>query len=165
MVVSPRNIFALQIIAILLAMLNLSNIKIEYVADFLPLFDVMIIYYFAILRPQIFAVWFLFLLGMISDAINGFPLGITALSYIIAVKSFNAFNQHTIIDESFQRIFGQFIAFVFCILSLKWLFLSIYNLQAYNIITPLIQLIITSTIYVFMHKFFGYLDRKLLSGA
>ena len=59
-----RGVFVLQAIAVVFAMLNLSNIKIEYVADFLPLFDVMIIFYFAVLRPEAFRIWFLFLLGI-----------------------------------------------------------------------------------------------------
>ncbi|MES2676794.1 MAG: rod shape-determining protein MreD [Pseudomonadota bacterium] len=162
MTTSLRNIVILQIIAILFAMLNLSNIKIEYVANFLPLFDVMIIYYFAVLRPQVFAVWFLFLLGLIGDSINGFPLGITSLSYILTVKLFNSLNQRILVKENFQQIFGQFIAFAFIILFLKWAMLSIYHFKNYNFVNPMIQLVITATLYVLLHKFFDYLDKKLL---
>ncbi len=165
MTVSLRNIVILQIIAILFAMLNLSNIKIEYVADFLPLFDVMIIYYFAVLRPEVFAVWFLFLLGIITDSINGFPLGITSLSYILTVKLFNVLNQKMLLKENFQQIFGQFIAFVFSILLLKWSMLSIYHFKSYNFVGSAIQMFITSTLYVLLHKFFDYLDKKLLKGS
>ena len=165
MTVSLRNIVILQIIAILFAMLNLSNIKIEYVADFLPLFDVMIIYYFAVLRPEVFAVWFLFLLGIITDSINGFPLGITSLSYILTVKLFNVLNQKMLLKENFQQIFGQFIAFVFSILLLKWSMLSIYHFKSYNFVGSAIQMFITSTLSVLLHKFFDYLDKKLLKGS
>jgi len=143
-------------------MLNLSDIKIDYLADFLPLFDVMIIYYFAVLKPEIFAIWFLFLLGIISDSINGFPLGITSFCYIMAVKLFVAFNNRTTIQQNFHHILRQFVAFTFLILFLKWLIISIYHLKPYNIIIPLIHLIITSIIYIFMHLFFYYLDKKLL---
>jgi len=165
MTISLRNIVILQIIAILFAMLNLSNIKIEYVADFLPLFDVMIIYYFAVLRPEVFAVWFLFLLGIITDSINGFPLGITSLSYILTVKLFNVLNQRMLLKENFQQIFGQFIAFVFSILFLKWSMLSLYHFKSYNFVGSTIQMFITSTLYVLLHKFFDYLDKKLLKGS
>ncbi len=162
MLTNLKSIFILQIIAIGFAMLNLSNIKIEYVADFLPLFDVMIIYYFAVVRPNVFGVWFLFLLGIVGDSINGFPLGITPLCYILIVKLFNALNQRMVIKENFQQTFLQFIAFIFSILFLKWLILSIYHFKTYNFINPIIQLVITSTLYVLMHKFFDFLDKKLL---
>ncbi len=157
-----RNIFALQIIAVLFAMLNLSNIKIEYVADFLPLFDVMIIYYFAVLKPNVFSAWFLFLLGIISDSINGFPLGVTSICYIVLVKLFRGLNQRMVMQENFHQILLQFFAFAFSVLFLKWLIISIYHFQIYNIINPLIQLVITCTIYILMHRFFDYLDRSLL---
>jgi rod shape-determining protein MreD len=157
-----RNIFVLQILAVLFAMLNLSNIKIEYVADFLPLFDVMIIYYFAVFKSDVFMVWFLFLLGIISDSINGFPLGVTSICYILLVKLFRVLNQRMMMQENFHQIFGQFVAFAFSILFLKWLIISVYYFKIYNIISPIIQLVITSTIYVLMHQVFGFLDRKLL---
>ena len=160
-----RNIFVLQIIAVLFAMLNLSNIKIEYVADFLPLFDVMIIYYFAVLKPDVFMVWFLFLLGIISDSINGFPLGVTSICYILLVKLFRILNQRMVMQENFHQIFGQFIAFTFSILFLKWAIISIYHFKTYNIISPIIQLVVTCTIYVLMHRVFDYLDKKLLGNA
>ena len=160
--ISRKNILILQIIATFFAMLNLSNIKIEYIADFLPLFDVMIIYYFAVLRPEIFRIWFLFLLGIIADAISGFPLGITSFCYIMSVKLFVAFNKRATIQQNFYQIFGQFVAFVFLILLFKWLIISLYYFKLYNIINPLIHLAITSIIYIFMHQVFYYLDKKLL---
>jgi len=160
--VDRKSVFILQIIAVFLAMLNLSDIKVNYLADFLPLFDVMIIYYFAVLRPGIFAIWFLFVLGIISDSISGVPLGITSFCYIIAVKLFVAINNRATIQQNFYQIFGQFIAFTFVILLLKWLIISVYSLKFYNIINPLIHLTITSITYIFMHMFFHSLDKKLL---
>ncbi|MFT6220297.1 MAG: rod shape-determining protein MreD [Myxococcota bacterium] len=157
-----RNIFAIQIIAIFFAIFNLSNINIDVIADYLPLFDVMIIYYFAVFRQDVFAIWFLFVLGLISDSINGFPLGMTSLIYIIAIKSFNAFNQRSSFEKNFHQIFIQFIAFISLITFSKWLFLSLYNLTFYNFSAPIIQLIVTALFYIFMHKFFSYLDTKLL---
>jgi rod shape-determining protein MreD len=160
--INRKNIFILQIIATFFAMLNLSNIKIDYIADFMPLFDVMIIYYFAVLRSEIFGIWFLFLLGIIADSIGGFPLGITSLSYIISVKFFVALNKRTAIQDSFYQILWQFVAFAFLILILKWLMISLYDFKLYSIINPLIHLAITSVFYIFMHKVLYYLDKKLL---
>lgn len=162
---SLGRVFILYLIAIVFAMFNLSNVKIDYVADFLPLFDVMIIYYFAVYQPQIFSMWFLFVLGLISDSLNGFPLGITSFCYIVAVKMFNALNQRTVARESFQQILQQFVAFAFVVLFLKWLLLSIYYFKFYNALSPLIQLTISTVLYVLMHKFFDYLNRKLLGNT
>jgi rod shape-determining protein MreD len=158
----PGKVLTLYIIAIFLTMLTLSNIKVTAIANFLPLFDVMIIYYFAIYRPNIFSAWFLFLLGLMSDAMNGLPLGLTSIIYIIAVKIFIHLGQKIMVRENFKQVFQQFTAFIFTILALKWLFLSLYYLKLYNIYPPLIQFSISISIYVIMHKFFDYLSKTLL---
>ncbi|MFT6332108.1 MAG: rod shape-determining protein MreD [Lentimonas sp.] len=158
-----KSLLALQLIAIFFATMNFSNIKIDYIADYLPFFDIMIIFYFTILRPQVFSIWFLFILGVIADSITGIPLGITSLIYIIVVKLFNNLNQKLIIKENFIQLLIKFAIFSFATVFMKWLFLSIYFLQIYNIINPLIQLFITINLYVFMHKLFNLLDKKLLS--
>ncbi|MFT6106867.1 MAG: rod shape-determining protein MreD [Rickettsiales bacterium] len=162
MVINYKNIFIIQIIAVFFAIFNLSSINIDSVADYLPLFDVMIIYYFAVLRKDIYPVWLLFILGLICDSINGFPLGMTSIIYIVAVKSFNAFNQRASFEQNFRQIFIQFIAFLSLIMICKWIILSLYDLKFYNFLNPLIQIIITSLFYIFMHRFFNYLDTKLL---
>jgi rod shape-determining protein MreD len=160
--INYKNILILQIIATFFAMLNLSSIKIDYIADFMPLFDVMIIYYFTVLKSETFGIWFLFILGILADSIGGFPLGITSFCYIMSVKFFVALNKRTAIQDSFYQIFWQFVAFAFLISLLKWLIISFYDFQFYSIINPLIHLAITSVFYVFMHKVFYYLDKKLL---
>lgn len=132
------------------------------ISDYLPLFDVMIIYYFTIIRPRVFAIWFLFVLGLVCDSINGFPLGITALTYILTVKLFHALSHRVVLKENFGEVLGQFVFFAFVIFFLKWLMLSLYNLEIYNFVSPLIQLSTTCVAYILMHRFFSYLDKKLL---
>ena len=52
----------LYLIAILLTIFNLTDIKSSAFPSFAPLFDVMIIYYFAVYRTAMFGFWFLFFL-------------------------------------------------------------------------------------------------------
>ncbi len=152
----------LYLIAILFAIFNLSNIKSSAAISYIPLFDVMMIFYFAVYRPGIFTLWFLVVLGIWSDALNGLPMGITSLCYIIAVKFFGILNQRLMMKENFRQILEQFVGFIFMVLMLKWLLLSIYNLTFYNVNAALIQVAFSSVLYVIMHKFFDYLSLKLL---
>jgi rod shape-determining protein MreD len=153
--------YLIHLIAICFAMLGLSNIKIEYVADFLPLFDVMIIYYFAILRPHFLPSWFLFIMGLFTDALNGFPLGMTAIFYILLAKVFCEINHKMAPLDGFGQILRQFFAFCMALMLLKWLFLSLFHLQFYNFWAPFLQIIISCTLYVLLHKFFHFLEVKL----
>ncbi len=67
-----------------------------------------------------------------------------------------------IIRENFRQIWQQFIAFCFLFLLIKWLILSAFNSTFSSVITPLVQFILSSALYVLMHKFFDYLSEKLL---
>lgn len=158
---SVSRVIALHLIAILFVIFNVSDIRIAGLSSLLPLFDLMMIFYFAIFR-NVFSIWFVFLLGIWNDALNGNPLGTTALCYILLIKFFSLVNSKMLIRENFAQIWQQFIAFCFLFLLMKWTILSVFNGAAYSVITPLVQLGLSSVLYVLMHKFFDYLSVKLL---
>ena len=156
----PR-IAALHLIAILFVIFNISDIRIAGLTSVIPLFDLMMIFSFAVFK-NVFSIWFIFLLGIWCDALNGNPLGITSLCYILLVKLFLAMNIRMMIQENFDQLWRQFIAFCFLFLLMKWTMLSIFNGAVYAVISPLVQLALSSVLYVVMHKFFDYLGQKLL---
>ena len=152
----------LYLIAILFVIMNISSIKIAGISNVIPLFDLMLVFYFATLR-RTFALWFIFLLGIWNDALSGTPLGATALCYIILIKLFLLVNNKVLMRESFIQVWQQFVAFSFLFLSLKWLLVSLFNDNIQSLTTPMVQLVLSAAIYVPMHKFFDYLSHKLLS--
>lgn len=158
---SISRVIVLHLIAILFVITNVSDIRIAGVSDLIPLFDLMMIFYFAVFKDT-FSIWFIFLLGVWNDALNGNPLGATALCYILLIKLFSLLNSKMMIRENFQQIWQQFIAFCFLFLLMKWALLSMFNGAAYSVVTPLVQFVLTSLLYILMHKFFDYLSQKLL---
>ena len=156
----PRLI-ALHLIAILFVIINVSDIRIAGLTNVIPLFDLMMIFYFGLFK-NVFSIWFIFILGMWSDALCGNPLGLTALCYILLVKLFMMLNGRMMIRENFDQLWKQFIAFCALFLLMKWAMLSIFNSAVYSIISPLAQLALSCVLYVVMHKFFDYLSQKLL---
>ena len=157
----PRLI-ALHLIAILFVIINVSDIRIAGITSVIPLFDLMMIFYFAVFR-NVFSIWFVFLLGVWNDALCGNPLGVTALCYILLIKLFSVLNGRMMIRENFDQMWRQFIAFCALFLLMKWALLSMLNAAAYSLISPLVQLALSSVLYVVMHKFFDYLGQKLLN--
>jgi len=158
---SLLRVIALHLIAILFVIVNVSDIKIAGLTNVIPLFDLMMIFYFGVFK-NVFSIWFIFLLGVWSDALCGNPLGLTALCYILLVKIFTMLNGRMMIRENFDQLWKQFIAFCALFLLMKWAMLSIFNSAVYSIISPLVQLALSSVLYVVMHKFFDYLSQKLL---
>jgi cell shape-determining protein MreD len=158
---SITKVITLYLIAILFVIVNLSNIKIAGFASLIPLFDLMMVFYFGIFKNT-FPIWFIFLLGIWNDALNGNPLGTTALCYIVLIKFFLLLNSKMLIKENFIQVWKQFVSFCFLFLFMKWVFLSIFSGMAYSIVTPLVQLALSTSLYVLMHRFFDYLSAKLL---
>ncbi len=157
--ISQKVIF--HLIAVFFVMLNVVNIEIAGFSRIIPLFDVMLIFYFAIFR-NVFALWFIFLIGIWNDALNGNPLGMTPLIYISLTRFFIVINQKLVIRNNFKQIWHQFIAFCGCFLAFKWAFLSTFNGAIYSFVTIFSQLILTSSFYVVMHRFFDFLYTKLI---
>ena len=158
---SILRVVALHLIAILFVIINVSDIRITGLSHIIPLFDLMMIFYFGAFKNT-FGIWFIFLLGIWNDALNGNPLGTTALCYILLVKFFSVLNHKMMIKENFRQVWQQFIAFCFLFLLMKWLILSIFSGQFVSITNAMVQLLLSSSLYILMHKFFDYLSHKLL---
>jgi hypothetical protein len=150
---------AAYIIAILSVMASALNIKISGISAIIPLFDLIIIFYFAIFQ-NIFALWFLFFLGLYHDCLNGNMVGTTSLCYIISVKIFTILNHKLIIRKNFKQIWQQFTAFMIVFLILKWALLSMLNSTFYSINIMIIQIILTSALYIPSHKYISYFIAK-----
>ena len=155
---SPKIIF-LYFLLILFTIFNISDIRIAGFSNFMPLFDLMMIYYFTVHRPNIFGFLFISLIGIWHDAINSLPLGVTALCYIISIKTFNIINQRMLLKESFSNVFRQFILFSMLFISLKWAILSLYYLAIFDFKLPLIRVIIGILLYPAFHKIMNFLEK------
>ncbi len=156
------KLLVLYLIAIIFTVINLNNITYLNSSAFLPLFEIMIIYYFAIYKNNIFGFWFLFLIGIWGDALVGLPIGITSFIYLIVVKLFNFIRYKQVLQENLASIMAEFTIFIFVILTLKWLFLSIYYKNIYDVTPFILQMIISCIAYILIHKFFDFLSKKIL---
>ncbi len=126
----------------------------------IPLFDLMMIFYFAVFH-RVFGLWFVFLLGIWNDSLNGNPIGITALCYIFLIKIFEIINNKMISDRNFKQLWRQFAFFCACFLLLKCLALSILNSANYGFNMVIVQFILTCAFYVIMHKFFDFIYNNI----
>jgi rod shape-determining protein MreD len=158
---SITKIILLYLFVVFLAILNLSNIKIAGFSRIMPLFDLMAIFYFVVLKDK-FGLLFVFILGIWNDALSGNLLGLTSLCYIILIKSFILFNNRILVRENFIQIWQQFVVFCFLFLFVKWTILVIMNGKSSSVSILFIQLFLSSFFYILMHRLFDYLSAKLL---
>ena len=50
---------------------------------FMPLISLILIYFWVLFLPEIYPLWFLFVIGIIEDSLTGIPLGISSFSNIL----------------------------------------------------------------------------------
>lgn len=155
------KIILLYLIAIVFTIFNLTNIKIGGLSDVMPMLDLMIIFYFAVFKNR-FEIWFLFLLGIWNDSLNGSALGITSICYILLTRLFLIANNRLLVKENFDHVWRQFILFCIFFVFFKWLLISIFNGGVVSPLNAMVQAFISSLFYVVLHKFFDYLAVQLL---
>jgi cell shape-determining protein MreD len=147
----------LKLLAIFFTIINTNNIHIFDNINLIPNLDIMLIFFFTICRIGMLPIWFVFLLGIWSDAINGFNIGISSLLYIILIKLFLFFNYPPNNINDFKKNMVLFFLFLAIFYILKIGFLSIYNAQLYNLYNVIIEFFISVGIYsIFSSILFKY---------
>ncbi len=144
-------IVVIYFVTIVFAVFGFMDLDVAGFSLAFPLFDVIAIYYFRVFRG-FFPLWFVFLLGLITDSMAGEILGITSLIYIAVIKFFEYLETRLAIKDDFKQVLRRFLAFLACFLFLKWFLLSIINFTNYDFWMIIVQFLISSMCYVFMHK-------------
>ena len=115
-------------LAAILALVLLSTIplQIAHLGEVRPVFMLMAVYYWTILRPSPpFAV---FVLGLLLDLLSGYPLGMNALVLVLA-QALTTHNRKFLLGQSFLVIWACFALVALVAGSLQWLLFCLYNLS------------------------------------
>ena len=121
-----------------------------YVMPALPLIP---IFYWGRFGGAEISYWFVFIIGILTDAITGTPLGLSAILYLLFLAVLHAQSKY-IHKEGFVIIWGYFMILLAGISFLQWLIISSLNGQFYATIPALIQLLVSISIYPLFHQFF-----------
>lgn len=158
--VSNSKLIFLYLLAIFFEILNLGMNEVSWATKFLPLFNLMMVFYFTVITP-VFSIWFIFLLGVWGDSLSWDPIGATSLCYIVMTKFFFLLNKKMFLSESFIQIWYQFCGFCLSFLMLKWAVIAIFNGNVSSFSLIIVQFVLTSIAYVPMHRFFDYLHTRI----
>ncbi len=77
------RLFLPQAVAILLLILSSVPIDVAGASAFFPAVDIMVIYYWSSYRPSALPAWFVFILGIFRDSIEGLTLGVSSCVYLL----------------------------------------------------------------------------------
>lgn len=156
------RLLAPKAMAILLILFSFLPFKLTGMSYFIPLFDIMIIYYWSIYHPKLFPEWFVLLMGILQDILYGLPIGVTALSNLI-FREIIVSRRRFFIKETFVTIWLNFAMFSFIAAGLKWMIASIVFNELFSGEIMLIQWMLTASLYAWMHWLFNKLYMLLPS--
>lgn len=145
-----KNI-SLKLLVIFFTILNIDNIYITNNIRLVPNLDIMLIFFFTIYRVGIIPIWFIFIIGVLVDSLNNTSIGLSSLIYILLIKVFLFFNYQEKNINNFKKNIIQFGLFLGVFSLLKLGFLSIQNLQFYNIYNFITEFIMSIIIYTFIN--------------
>lgn len=127
------------------------NMLIPYVAS-------MIIFQFAILdKGNISAVW-VFIFGIIYDAVNNFPLGMTSMIWLIVIKLMDIFRNKLFTIRNTITVSRDYAIFLFLVLLMEWLIMSIANRHFFSIGLTLGRFFYNAFLYFIFYKLFDGLS-------
>lgn len=119
-------------LAVILALIMLSVIPfhIAYLGEIRPVFMLMAVYYWTILRPS--SPLAVFALGLVLDLLSSYPLGMNAM-VLVAVQALTAHNRKFLLGQSFLVIWAGFALVALGVAVVQWGLFSLFNL---TLVTP-----------------------------
>jgi len=150
------------LITLVLTIFFLSSKHVGGLSHFMPLLPLIPVFYWGMAQARDMPYWFVFLLGLLMDAVTGLPLGLSSLLYIAFLILLHSQRKY-IYKEGFVMKWAFFAALLAApnILSCLMLWLFYAYLPA---LTPvLLQWLLTVCCYPVMHKGFDRVFDYILS--
>lgn len=142
------------LLTLLLVFLSAVPKRITLAAEFVPLMAVIAIYYWSLFRPSSMPFWFVFLLGLVQDALFGYPLGLSAFIYVL-LRLGVASQRRNFSRAVFWAVWFGFTALSLGAFFLYWVLLSAFHDGIRPIGAAGLQWMLTVALYPVFHHFFN----------
>jgi rod shape-determining protein MreD len=126
-------------------------------SNVMPMLHMTSVFYWGIINIRHMPYWFVFIIGMLVDAVTGLPLGISSMVYVFFVL-FMRMQRKYVHKEGFLIHWAFFSALLMVIFGIKWLFITSLGTTAHALLPLFIQWLITVCCYPFASKIFDVLQ-------
>jgi rod shape-determining protein MreD len=132
---------------LVLILLSAVPLKIAHLGEVRPVFMLMAVYYWTILRPSPpFAV---FVLGLMMDLLSDYPLGMNALVLVLA-QVLTTHNRKFLLGQSFLVIWAGFALIALSAGLVQWLLFCLYNFALVSAKSMLISAALSAFLFPVM---------------
>lgn len=149
-----------SVFAALLAVFYLVPKYIAGLNNVMPLLPLIPVFFWGIMIARATPYWVVFVIGLVLDAAQGAPLGLSSLLYMLFLTMLES-QRKLLHKEGFLPKWAS-LAVLFAIMSgLNWLLLSWFHASAMPLVPAVIQWGLTVAIYPVLHKGFDLLDQHM----
>jgi rod shape-determining protein MreD len=127
-----------------LILLSAIPLRIVHLGEVRPVFMLMAVYYWTILRPA--PPLGVFALGLVLDLLSGYPLGMNALVLVLA-QSLTAHNRKFLLGQSFLVIWAGFALVALGAGVLQWILFSLLSLTLVAAKPVLISTVLSAVLF------------------
>lgn len=141
------------LIAFLLTLLFFIPKPLVGIGAAMPPLAISAIFFWGLLHPKDMPYWFAFALGLLVDALQGLPLGISSFGYMLFLLLVESQRKY-IIKEGFMAKWGYFAVLLFMIMLLMWLLIWLITRQMPVLLPVAIQWALTVCFYPLLHQLY-----------
>jgi len=152
--------WGLVLLAVLvLLLLSAIPLHIVHLAEIRPMFMLMAVYYWTMLRPT--PVVGVFLLGLLLDNILDYPLGMNAFVLLLA-QILTTHNRKFLLGQSFLVTWAGFAVVALGAGVLEWLLFSLFNFTVIAIKSMVLSVILSAVLFPVVVLPLAAVNRALL---
>lgn len=148
---------------LLFIILGILSWPIPYVGSITPSIGLASIYYWSMYRPDLMRTYMVFLLGLLSDALNYMPLGLTALVFV-AVHQLSFSQRRFFVGQFFPMLWSGFALVALLAAFVQWLFLSLINDYQMSVAPVFIQTLLTIILFPLPAWVLNKIQKTFLTG-
>lgn len=125
-----------------------------------PLFALVCVFYWSVYSPQALPYSFLFVLGLLQDALSGTPLGMS--SFINLGLSYLLHSQRRLMGKAhFGAVWLSAGALLAMATMTEWSIMCLVSGKTYDVSVPLLRWTVTCTTYPLMHLLLTQLYKRI----
>lgn len=148
------SFFYPMVFAFILLIFSSVPLYIAGTPSFFPAIDIMIVFYWSSQRPGALPNWFIFLLGVFRDVVEGLTLGVGSFVYLIT-KFMVVASRRIYRRANFLVIWQGFAIVALLAITLKWLLVSFIMGFTLSPDNAIMQFMLSVAIYPAMHWLFN----------
>ena len=150
--------FVIGIACVLLSFVPVGRI---FGSSNMPAFALMAIFYWAVVRPDMFPVYAVFVVGLLTDLLSAGPIGLWAFTYVLTYTIVLT-QRFLIINVPFSVFWIAFLLAGLIAATISWSIASVIYGDLLPVRPVLTHVLITTAVFPLFAFLFGRIERRIL---